>query len=90
MTLTKGDLKEVRTILTQELAKQEGRFDFKLESQKDDILEEIDEKLIKFRSDLFNKIDPILKEVTTAREERPLIISRIEKIEKKLQIQTSA
>jgi len=89
MTLTKGDLKEVRTVLTQELAKQEGRIDFKLESQKDGILEEIDEKLIKFRSGLFNKIDPILKEVVTAREERPLIINRIEKIEKKLQIQTS-
>ena len=67
MSLSKGDLKEVRTILTQELAKQEGRFDFKLESQKDDILEEIDEKLIKFRS-VFLK--------------RPLIIYRIEKLER--------
>lgn len=34
-----------------------------------------------FRSKFFDKIDPILKEVTTAREERPLIEHRIETLE---------
>ncbi len=34
-----------------------------------------------FRSKFFDKIDPILKEVTTAREERPLIENRLEKLE---------
>jgi hypothetical protein len=71
MTLTKSDL---------------GKIDVRLENQKDDILEEMDEKLTNLRSDFFEKIDPILKEVLTAREERPLIIKRIEKVEKNLQI----
>jgi hypothetical protein len=71
MTLTKSDLRQI---------------DVRLENQKDDILEEMDEKLTNLRSDFFEKIDPILKEVLTAREERPLIIKRIEKVEKNLQI----
>ena len=38
-------------------------------------------KLIEFKSEFFEKIDPILKEITTARDERPLIINRVEKLE---------
>ena len=43
--------------------------------------EKLDDKLTKLKSDFFGKIDPILKEVTTAREERPLIENRIESLE---------
>jgi hypothetical protein len=43
--------------------------------------EKLDDKLAKLKSDIFDRIDPILKEVTTAREERPLIENRIEKLE---------
>lgn len=75
MALTKGDLNQVRSIVAEEL-------DDKLDNQKEVILEEIDEKLTNLRSDFFEKVDPILKEVTTAREERPLIENRIEKLEK--------
>ena len=66
MTLTKGDLSQV---------------DRRLENQKEEILDEIDTKLTKLRSAFFAKVDPILKEVTTAREERPLIENRLEKLE---------
>lgn len=55
---------------------------------KGEIFEKIDEqedkfekKLTEFKSEFFEKIDPILKEVTTAREERPLIENRIEALE---------
>lgn len=58
-----------------------SQIDRRLVNQKDEILEEIDVKLTKLRSDFFEKVDPILKEVTTAREERPLIENRIEAIE---------
>ncbi len=43
--------------------------------------EKLDEKLTQFKSDLYNKIDPILNEVTTARDERVLIENRLEKLE---------
>jgi len=46
-----------------------SQIDSRLENQKEKILEEIDERLTKFRSDFFEKVDPVLKEVTTAREE---------------------
>jgi len=66
MTLTKNDLTQI---------------DRRLGNQKEEILEEIDGKLTKLKSEFFKKIDPILKEVTTAREERPLIENRIESLE---------
>jgi len=52
-----------------------------VQQRKTKILEKIDEKLTKLRSDFFEKIDPILKEVVTAREERPLIENRLEVLE---------
>ena len=44
--------------------------------------EKLDEKLTELKSEFFERIDPILKEVVTAREERPLIENRLEKLEK--------
>jgi len=61
MALTKKDLEQI-----------DKRLEQRLEFQKVDILEEIDERLIKLRSYFFDKIDPILKEVLTAIEERKL------------------
>ena len=51
--------------------------------------EKLDDKLTKLKSEFFEKVDPILKEVTTAREERPLIENRISVLEEKVGIQTS-
>ena len=51
----------------------------------EDLLDEREEryveKLTEFKSDFFEKIDPILKEVVTAREERILMENRIENLE---------
>lgn len=66
MTLTKNDWTQM---------------DRRLGNQKEEILDEIDVKLQNLKSDFFEKVDPILKEVTTAREERPLIENRIETLE---------
>jgi hypothetical protein len=70
MALTNGDIKQIGQIV-----------DNKLDVRFDDFEEKLDEKLTKLKSDIFNKIDPVLKEVTTAREERPLLENRIEKLE---------
>lgn len=43
--------------------------------------ERLDDKLTKLKSDIFDRIDPILKEVTTTREERPLLENRLEALE---------
>lgn len=68
MTLSNTDLKQVRTIVKEEI---------------DESLDEkLDNKLSKLKSDIFDRIDPILKEVVTAREERPLIETRLAKLEK--------
>lgn len=57
-----------------------------------DDLFQIDQLLIKHRSDFYDKIDPILKEVQASREERAIVSEkvanhedRIENLEKKLQ-----
>ena len=74
MALNKGDLKQIRLVLREELDNQEEKFEI---------------KLTEIKSEFFKKIDPILKEVTTAREERPLIENRISVLEEKVGIQTS-
>ncbi|KKS25884.1 MAG: hypothetical protein UU87_C0008G0001 [Parcubacteria group bacterium GW2011_GWA2_42_11] len=66
MTLTKGDLKQIDNLIERRLDDQEGKFE---------------KKLTEIKSEFFEKIDPILKEVTTAREERPLIENRLEALE---------
>ena len=38
-------------------------------------------KIVEVKSEFFEKIDPILKEVTTARDERTLVENRLEKLE---------
>ena len=74
MALNKNDLTQI-----------DIRLDRRLKSQKEEILEEIDEKLdeklANLKSEFFERIDPILKEVVTSREERPLIVNRLEKLE---------
>lgn len=81
MALNKGDLKQIRVILQNELVGQEKRISIRVDNQKEEILEQIDNKLTKLRSDFFERVDPILKEVVTAREERPLIENRLEALE---------
>ncbi len=75
MTLTKNDLKQIEHIV---------------ENKVEEILDEkLDSKLTQLKSDLFDKIDPILGEVTTARDERTLMENRIEILEEKINITPS-
>ncbi len=70
MVLTKSDFKQFEQLL-----------DRKLDEKLDEQEEKFEKKLTEFKSEFFEKVDPILKEVTTAREERPLIENRLEKLE---------
>jgi len=81
MALTKNDLNQVKSVLQNGLVNQEKRIGIRMDNQKEEILDQIDNKLTKLRSDFFEKVDPILKEVVTAREERPLIENRLEALE---------
>jgi len=68
MTLTSNDLTKVKGIVKEEIHAQEKR----LEKMIDEKLEEkLDEKLTQLKSDFYEKIDPILKEVVDARETEP-------------------
>ena len=62
MTLTKKDLQEI-----------DRRLEDRFESFKDEIFEALE----KVRSEFFEKIDPILKEVLASREEREIINHRV-------------
>ena len=75
MTLTKNDLKQIGNMI-------DNRLDLRFENQK----EEIEQIMTKFRSDMFTKIDPILKEVLTAREERPIMVHRQEDHEDRIEV----
>lgn len=53
----------------------------RLINQKEEILDEISNTITQFKSELFERIDPILKEVKTNREERSIIENRLEALE---------
>ncbi len=63
MALSNSDLKQIRTVVKEEIG------------------ESLDEKLTALKSEFFERIDPILKEVKTSREERPLLENRLEALE---------
>ena len=65
--------------------KEEMRLGFASKADLDEAKQEILENQQKFRSDFFEKIDPILKEVSTNRDERIIINHRLEKLEKRVQ-----
>jgi len=71
MALTKNDLDQI----DKRVEKRLSHFEIRLEAALDD---KLDEKLTQLKSEFFERIDPILKEVVTAREERPLIENRLE------------
>lgn len=56
--------------------------DLSLDQQKDDIIEEFK----KFRSDFYERIDPILKEVKTNREERTIQSEHLKNCADKIEI----
>jgi uncharacterized protein YpuA (DUF1002 family) len=82
-------LTETKSEFFDKIDDQEQKFEKKLTKVKDEFFDKIDDqeqkfekKLTEIKSEFFEKIDSILKEVTTAREERPLLENRIEALEK--------
>jgi hypothetical protein len=59
----------------------ENLFDRKTGSKMEELEEKFESMLIEFKSEFFDKIDPILKEVTIAQDERTLLENRVEKLE---------
>ena len=57
---------------------------FKFESKLDDIEQKFENVVTKFKDKFFTKIDPILKEVTTKREERTVRAEQIKRHEDRL------
>ena len=74
MVLTNKDLDNIVSIV-------DKKFDERFTEFKVEIFEEMDNNLQSLKSDLFERIDPVLKEVVTAREERPLLENRLEALE---------
>lgn len=73
----------------------EAALDRKLDSALADQEQKFEAKIIEVKNDFYNKIDPILKEVIAAQQEREIVAhrlsdheDRIEKVEKKLSFQT--
>ena len=78
MNLNKSGLKQIKVVLQEELNRQEMRYNRKLDEKLDNQEDKFETKLTMFKSEFFEKIDPISKEVVTAREERPLVENRLE------------
>ncbi len=74
---TKDDLKNLRSDVKKLLTAQDIRNWAKMA----ELEEKFEKHVVKLKSDFLDEIDPILKEVTTAREERPLIENRLEILE---------
>lgn len=74
MALTKSDLNKVDDLLDKKL-------EIKLTDKLDKQEQKLENKLTEFKSEFFEKVDPILKEVTTAREARTLVENRLEALE---------
>ena len=87
MTITDEDVKKLKKTFTtkDDLKKLENRIDYKF----DDFEIKIEDKLTQFRSDIFDKLDGVLKEILASREEQEINAhrlsdheDRIEKLEK--------
>lgn len=81
MTLTNDDIKKLSNLIDNRLDLKklsdliDNRLDLKLSQQE----EKFEAHTTKLKSDFHNEIGPILKEVVTARDERPLMNSNISK-----------
>ncbi|MFN4212651.1 MAG: hypothetical protein ACK4FL_01645 [Microgenomates group bacterium] len=78
---TKDDLKGFATKKDIERLPTREEIEFRLSQFKEEIIE----MLRKFRDDIYTKIDPILQEVVTAREEREVSNHRISTLDEKLE-----
>lgn len=96
-TLNEADLKLLEEkFLTKEDGKNFATKNY-VTNAVDEAKEEILEEQRKFRSEFFDRIDPILKEVVANREERTIMAhyitelrKRVEKIEKRLGLTSSS
>lgn len=70
MALSNQDKKDIKQIV---------------ERQVDDNNQKIEQMFIKFRSDFYDKIDPILKEVVASREERTIVAEKLSNHEDRIE-----
>lgn len=86
MSLTKSDLNQIKNLLDEQT--------IQIEAKILEVEEKFEAKLVEVKSDFYDKVDPILKEVTASREEREILSNkvysdhepRIEKVENKLSL----
>ncbi len=81
MALTKGDKAFIETALDKALIRQE----FKFENKLDDVKQEFETTVSKFKDEFYTRIDPILKEVVTSREDRLIGTQQHIRNEKKIE-----
>ena len=75
MAITDKDIKKLKTIF----ATKDDLKRFATKDDLEDIKEEIRQEFQFWRSEFYDRIDPILKEVQASREERVIINHRLEK-----------
>lgn len=75
----------VKTLPTRDEVKQIVRAEIKDELEKYPTKYELEEMLTKLRSDFYDKVDPFLREIETAREEREIGSYQMEKVNRNLQ-----
>jgi phage gp29-like protein len=78
---TKNDTNSFARSLSETINKLLLKQEIRTYGKMDELEEKFEKKVEEVKSDLFEKIDPILKEVTTAREEGSIIENRLEALE---------
>lgn len=75
---------EVQAIVKEELKNYPTKEDFSYDLSKHPTNFDIDEKLTKLKSDFYDKIDPIIREIEDNREDRTLSTHKFERVDNTL------
>jgi len=92
MSLTKKDLQAIAELVDNSISKNNLKLDKKFRALEiknqigiENIVDEISQQMQDWRSDFYDKIDPVLKEVQSSFEERAINAHRISEHEDKLE-----
>lgn len=85
MALTKGDLKKVEGLIDKKLDEQENNIVSEVVSKVvPEVANHVDKVFERYRNEMNEKLDPILKEVQTEPQERAILNNRLEEHEDRI------
>ncbi|MBU0569605.1 hypothetical protein KKB40_02385 [Patescibacteria group bacterium] len=87
---TKSDLRKVTKGVVSEVNKLLLKQEIRTFAKMEELEEKFEKHTVKLKSDFHEEVDPILKEVLTARDERPIIVHKQEDHEDRIDLPAEA